>query len=63
MLDLLEIPLTPGRMQCGLLPFKVLKTMVYSLCLTTGAESHEPREEQGTWRVSDQFRGRGDPCL
>jgi nitrogen fixation protein NifU and related proteins len=46
MLDWLETPLTPRRMQCGLLPFKVLKTMVYSLCLTTGAESREPREEQ-----------------
>ena len=42
-LDWLEIPLTPLRMQCGLLTFKVLKTMVYSLALTTGAESHEPR--------------------
>ena len=45
-LDWLEIPLTPRRMQCGLLAFKVLKTMVYSLALTTGAESHEPRKEQ-----------------
>jgi nitrogen fixation protein NifU and related proteins len=31
MLDWLEIPLTPRRMQCGLLAFKVLKTMIYSL--------------------------------
>lgn len=31
MLQWLEISLTPRRMQCGLLPFKVLKTMVYSL--------------------------------
>ena len=31
MLQGLEIPLTPRRMQCGLLAFKVLKTIVYSL--------------------------------
>jgi hypothetical protein len=39
MLDWLEIPLTPRRMQCGLLAFKVLKTMVYSLGSATGPES------------------------
>ena len=38
-LDWLEIPLTPRRMQCGLLPFKVLKTMVYSLGSVSGSES------------------------
>jgi nitrogen fixation protein NifU and related proteins len=38
MLDLLEIPLTPRRTQCGLLAFKVLKAMVYSLGSATGPE-------------------------
>jgi len=31
MLDLLKVPLTATRQLCGLLGFKVLKTMVYSL--------------------------------
>jgi nitrogen fixation NifU-like protein len=31
MLDLLKVPLTPVRQRCGLLGFKTLKTMVYSL--------------------------------
>ncbi len=31
MLDLLQVPLTPSRQKCGLLGFKVLKTMLYSL--------------------------------
>lgn len=31
MLDLLKVPLTPSRQKCGLLSFKVLKTMLYSL--------------------------------
>ena len=30
MLNLLSIPLTPKRMQCGLLAFKALKTLLYS---------------------------------
>jgi nitrogen fixation protein NifU and related proteins len=38
-LDWLEIRLTPRRMQCGLLPFKVLKTLVYSLGSVSGPES------------------------
>ena len=31
MLKLLQVRLTASRQKCGLLPFKVLKTMVYSL--------------------------------
>ena len=31
MLDLLQVKLTASRQKCGLLSFKVLKTMVYSL--------------------------------
>ena len=31
MLDLLGVPLTASRQKCGLLGFKVLKTMVYTL--------------------------------
>jgi len=31
MLDLIKVPLTATRQRCGLLGFKVLKTMVYSL--------------------------------
>ena len=31
MLDLLKVPLTASRQKCGLLGFKVLKTMLYSL--------------------------------
>jgi len=31
MLDLLKVPLTASRQKCGLLSFKVLKTMVYTL--------------------------------
>ncbi len=31
MLDILNVPLTPSRQKCGLLGFKVLKTMLYSL--------------------------------
>lgn len=31
MLDLLKVPLTASRQKCGLLSFKVLKTMLYSL--------------------------------
>jgi nitrogen fixation protein NifU and related proteins len=31
MLDLLKVPLTASRQKCGLLGFKVLKTMVYVL--------------------------------
>lgn len=31
MLDILKVPLTPSRQKCGLLGFKVLKTMLYSL--------------------------------
>jgi len=30
MLDLLRVPLTASRQKCGLLPFKVLKTMLYA---------------------------------
>jgi len=30
MLGLLQVPLTPSRQKCGLLAWKVLKTMVYS---------------------------------
>lgn len=30
MLDLLQVPLTASRQKCGLLCFKVLKTMVYA---------------------------------
>ncbi len=30
MLDLLHVPLTASRQKCGLLAFKVLKTMVYT---------------------------------
>lgn len=28
-LELLKVPLSPSRQKCGLLPFKVLKTMLY----------------------------------
>lgn len=38
MLDLLKVPLTATRQRCGLLGFKVLKTMVYSL---DGADAAE----------------------
>jgi len=31
MLDLLRVRLTASRQKCGLLPFKVLKTMIYTL--------------------------------
>jgi nitrogen fixation NifU-like protein len=31
MLQLLQVPLTPSRQKCGLLGFKVLKTMLYQL--------------------------------
>ena len=31
MLKLLKVPLTATRQRCGLLGFKVLKTMLYSL--------------------------------
>jgi nitrogen fixation NifU-like protein len=31
MLDLLKVPLTASRQKCGLLGFKVLKTIVYTL--------------------------------
>lgn len=31
MLKLLQVPLTPSRQKCGLLGFKVLKTLLYSL--------------------------------
>ena len=31
MLDLLKVRLTASRQKCGLLGFKVLKTMLYSL--------------------------------
>jgi len=31
MLDLLRIPLSPRRMQCGLLPFRALKALLYSI--------------------------------
>ena len=31
MLKLIRVPLSPKRQQCGLLPFKALKTLVYSL--------------------------------
>lgn len=29
MLDLLQVPLTPSRQKCGLLAFKILKTLLY----------------------------------
>lgn len=44
MLDWLETPLTPRRMQCGLLPFKVLKTMVYGLDPAANLETRWRRE-------------------
>jgi nitrogen fixation NifU-like protein len=31
MLDIIGVQLTPSRQKCGLLGFKVLKTMLYSL--------------------------------
>ena len=31
MLELLKIPLTPGRVQCGLLAFTALRTLLYSM--------------------------------
>jgi nitrogen fixation NifU-like protein len=31
MLELLRVRLTASRQKCGLLPFKVLKTMIYTL--------------------------------
>lgn len=31
MLDIIQAPLTPSRQKCGLLGFKVLKTMLYTL--------------------------------
>ena len=37
MLDLLKVQLTATRQKCGLLGFKVLKTMVYSLDGETAA--------------------------
>lgn len=35
MLDLLKVPLTATRQQCGLLPFKTLKQILYSMCTAT----------------------------
>lgn len=37
MLDILKVPLTPSRQKCGLLGFKVLKTMLYSLDQPSGS--------------------------
>lgn len=34
MLNLIGVPLTPRRQQCGLLPFKALKTIVYASAKT-----------------------------
>ncbi|MSR57902.1 MAG: iron-sulfur cluster assembly scaffold protein [Planctomycetaceae bacterium] len=39
MLDLLKVRLTAARQKCGLLSFKVLKTMVYTLDERKGAMS------------------------
>ena len=36
MLDMIGVPLTPSRQKCGLLGFKVLKTMLYSLNSPSG---------------------------
>ena len=39
MLDLLQVQLTAVRQRCGLLGFKVLKTLVYSQDAATGASA------------------------
>jgi len=39
MLDLIKVPLTATRQRCGLLGFKILKTMVYSLDDSGGNDS------------------------
>ena len=39
MLDLLQVQLTAVRQRCGLLGFKVLKTLVYSQDAATGAST------------------------
>lgn len=38
MLDLLQVRLTPGRLSCGLLAFKVLKGLIYSLGPVPGSD-------------------------
>lgn len=38
MLDLLKVRLTASRQKCGLLPFKVLKTIIYTLDERTGSK-------------------------
>jgi nitrogen fixation NifU-like protein len=43
MLDMLKVPLTATRQRCGLLGFKVLKTIVYSIA--------DDRRESGSHAV------------
>ncbi len=42
MLHLLQVPLTPSRQKCGILGFKALKTMLYSLEKPPAAGPPEP---------------------
>lgn len=44
MLELIRVPLTASRQKCGLLGFKVLKTMIY----TIGSGNGEPGETLGS---------------
>jgi nitrogen fixation NifU-like protein len=40
MLELLQVRLTASRQKCGLLPFKVLKTMIYARDAAGAAPAH-----------------------
>ena len=44
MLNLIKVPLTASRQKCGLLGFKVLKTMLYSLDAPEAASSANPNQ-------------------
>lgn len=47
MLDLIKVPLTASRQKCGLLGFRVLKTMLYSLSARDSPEAL-PRHREST---------------
>jgi nitrogen fixation protein NifU and related proteins len=42
MLELLQVPLTPSRQKCGLLAWKVLKTLVYAQTHPPGPSTTDP---------------------
>lgn len=47
MLALLKVPLTPSRQKCGLLGFRVLKTLLYTLEHTSGQPASPPAGSGG----------------